>query len=329
MASAKKRLGRGLGGMISGAAPAPAKKAEAPKKADKKASSKKDAGKASEKKLTAPAQAEASAIKAAPGYREIPIKSVEPSPYQARRDIEPEHIAELAESIRSEGLLQPITVRQRDDGQFELIAGERRWRACMSLGLPTVTAHIIEASDSSSAVKSLIENLQRRDLNPIEEARGYGSLMQDFKLTQEQVAERVGKPRPTIANALRLLQLSREIQGYLSKGMLSPGQAKPLLAIEHQEQRELLARRIIESGLNARQVEDLARRAKNENNRASRTNAPSGAEATIVQDIEKKIASRLNAPVSLKHGAKKGKLVIEYYGNDDLQRLMELLGVQE
>ncbi len=157
-----------------------------------------------------------------PEYRDLNIDAIEPNPFQPRRDFNEAHLAELAESICSEGLLQPIVVR-KDGATYQLIAGERRWKACRQLNLKTIPARVVEASDASSAAISLIENLQREGLNPIEEAVGFASLLRDFDLTQEQVGERVGKGRATIANALRLLQLDKEVQGYIRKGPFVAG----------------------------------------------------------------------------------------------------------
>jgi ParB family chromosome partitioning protein len=259
----------------------------------------------------------------------VAVKLVDPSPYQARRDIPPESLAELADSIRSEGLLQPIVVRRQGE-RFQLIAGERRWRAFQLLQLPAIPARIVEASDASSAALGLIENLQRADLNPIEEAHGYASLVRDFDLTQETAAERVGKGRATVANALRLLVLDPEIQGYLAKQLLSPGHAKALLAIEDLGRRTILARRIIEEGLSVRTAEKLARA-----DAGSGPGTPPSArrrplparDASAVQAIEKRLTSHLGARVAVFHTPRKGRIVIEYRGNDDLQRLLEKLGL--
>ena len=166
-----------------------------------------------------------------PGFQEIPVHLVEPSPYQPRKDMDAGQLNELAESIRAEGLLQPVVVRQVGE-KFQLIAGERRWRAFQQLKIKTIPARILEASDASSATLTLIENLQREGLNPIDEAYGYASLIRDFDLTQEQASERVGRGRATVANSLRLLSLDAEIQGYLAKGLLSVGHAKVLLGVE-------------------------------------------------------------------------------------------------
>jgi ParB family chromosome partitioning protein len=322
-AAPKSRLGRGLGGLIAAAKPAHAPAPTSP------------AIDGAEKPVVpasaAPVAAPAPAPTGAPGYQEIAVNSIEPSPYQARREIPPEQLSELAESIRSEGLLQPIVVRKTGE-KFQLIAGERRWRAFQLLKIKTIPARIGEWSDASSAALGLIENLQREGLNPIEEAHGYASLIRDFDLTQESAAERVGKGRATVANALRLLSLEPELQGYVAKNMLSVGHAKVLLGIEDAGQRSMLGRRVIEEGLSVRVTEKLAQNAKSNGNGASprAVSKPglSSKDASTVSGIEKKLTSHLGARVAVLHTPKKGRIVIEYRGNEDLQRLLEKLGVE-
>ncbi len=304
MSASKSRLGRGLGGLIAAAAPAASKHDPAAK---------------------SPA-GPSSAPVSAPGFQEIAVELVEPSPYQARREIPVDQLNELADSIRSEGLLQPIVVR-RNGEKFQLIAGERRWRAFHLLKLKTIPARVVEASNASSAALGLIENLQREGLNPIEEAYGYASLIRDFDLTQEAASGRVGKGRATVANALRLLSLDGEIQGFIAKNLLSVGHAKVLLGVEEPAQRTVLARRIIEEGFSVRATEKLVQ--------AKKAGAPSASgrpsppvEAAAVASIEKKLTSHLGARVALKHAPKKGRIIIEYHGNDDLQRILEKLGLE-
>jgi len=307
----KSRLGRGLGGLIAAAKPA----APAPVPAAAPA---------------APMPVPAGALTAAPGYLEVAIHLIVPSPYQARREIPAEQLSELAESIRAEGLLQPIVVRKHGE-KYELIAGERRWRAFQQLKIKTIPARLVEASNASAAALGLIENLQREGLNAIEEAHGYASLIRDFDLTQETAAERVGKGRASVANSLRLLSLDVDIQGYIAKNLLTVGHAKVLLGVEDTAQRTVLARRVIEEGLSVRATEKLVQTAK--------TNAgtkPVGAkvrklpaqDAAAVAGIEKKLTYHLGARVAVLHTPKKGRIVIEYRGNDDLQRLLEKLGVE-
>ncbi|MFA5264606.1 MAG: ParB/RepB/Spo0J family partition protein [Opitutaceae bacterium] len=309
MAATKSRLGRGLGALISNASPTAKAGAES----------------------KAPAATTAQAAQTAPsatGFQEVLVSAIEPSPYQARQEISPEQLTELAESIRSEGLLQPIVVRKTKD-KFQLIAGERRWRAFQMLKIKTIPARIVEASNASSAAIGLIENLQREGLNPIEEAHGYASLIRDFDLTQEQTSERVGKGRVSVANALRLLTLDGEIQGYISKNLLSVGHAKVLLGVEDAAQRAVLARRVIEEGHSVRATEKLVQAKKKAlSSGAHAVRSTPAAEAEAISGIQQRLTSHLGARVSLQHTPKRGKIVIEYKGNEDLQRILEKLGVE-
>lgn len=329
MSNSKSRLGRGLGGLISGAGGAQNKpKADSAEAPAKKAAAKSAKKSAQPAKPTAKAQAVPVSAPNAPGYREIEVNQIVANPYQPRREIHSEQVEELAKSIQSEGLLQPIVVREKK-GKFELIAGERRLHAFKHLKLPKIPARIIEASDASSATLALIENLQRENLNPIDEALGYASLVRDFDLTQEAAAERVGKGRATVANALRLLTLGSEIQGFLSRRLISTGHAKVLLGLESAEHQKLLARRIIETGMSVREAESQVRRLKESGGQSSRkkSKAPE-AEQTAIRDLEKRMGDHFNTRVSLKHSPKKGRITIEYFGNDDLDRILEKLGLQ-
>jgi ParB family chromosome partitioning protein len=303
MAAPKSRLGRGLGALIaSGASAAP---------------------KLEPRAAAAPVP---DGTLAAPGFQEIAVQLVEPSPYQPRKDINAEQLNELVESIRAEGLLQPIVVRRVGD-RFQLIAGERRWRAFQQLKIKSIPARILEASNASSATLTLIENLQREGLNPIEEAYGYASLIRDFDLTQEQTAERVGKGRATVANSLRLLLLEAAIQGYLAKGLLSVGHAKVLLGVEDTAKRAILARRVIEEGMSVRGLEKLALRHQTSRTGRGSGRVPPPAEAATVADLEKRLTTHLGARVSVHHSPKRGRIVIEYAGNEDLQRILEKIGM--
>ncbi|MGH8017819.1 MAG: ParB/RepB/Spo0J family partition protein [Opitutaceae bacterium] len=320
----KSRLGRGLGAIITGGGAAK-KAADATAKTAPVKSAPAAVAKPAASAPTTAALSEAA--KPAIGYRELPVSSIEPNPYQPRRDFRPEHIEELAESIRAEGLLQPVVVRAAN-GKFQLVAGERRWRAFQQLKLKTIPARVIEASNASAASMALIENLQRESLNPVEEAHGYASLIRDFDLTQEQVGERVGKGRATVANSLRLLNLAEEIQGYLGTGLLSTGHAKALLGIENAQEQVVLARRIIEQGLSVRATEALvASWQKSKGARHVAGRATPAAEAAAIADIQRRFSSFVNARVELKHAPKKGRIIIEYRGNEDLQRILEKLGV--
>jgi ParB family chromosome partitioning protein len=342
----KTGLGRGLDSLISGggAVKKTISRKKTAVKASKPSSSKRlGSGKKAAKKTPAKKKKGSVAIEGtrpfpnrpvssdgtretAVGLYEIPVAQIIPNPHQPRKDFDEKSLRELAESIRAEGLLQPVVVRKEQD-VFELIAGERRWRACELLKLKYIPARIMQATQKSSAVLSLIENLQREDLNPIEEAMGYASLMKDFDLTQERVAEQVGRSRATVANSLRLLQLHREIQGYLTKGLLSVGHAKVLLSLEAEEGRLLLARQSIERGWSVRELERQVEilRAGDKKKPARRT-IPQ-AEQTAIDDLQKQLSSAFSTPVHLKHSPKKGRIIIEYYGNDDLQRIIEQMGL--
>jgi len=312
-AAPKSRLGRGLGSLIASAVPAPAKTESH-----------------SSTTTATPAAATPAPTPGAPGYLEITVSSIEPSPYQARREITPEQLNELAESIRSEGLLQPIVVRKAGD-KYQLIAGERRWRAFQQLKIKSIPARVVEASNASAAALGLIENLQREGLNPIEEAHGFASLIRDFDLTQETAADRVGKGRATVANALRLLSLDGEIQGFVARNLLTVGHAKVLLGITDAAQRTVLARRVIEEGLSVRATEKLVTERKATVGTVAprvKTRALPAKDAEAVAGIEKKLTSHLGARVALLHTPKKGRIVIEYRGNEDLQRLLEKIGVE-
>lgn len=262
-------------------------------------------------------------------FSEILTEKIVPSPYQARRVFDESEIRSLADSISSEGLLQPLLVRHLKDGTYELLAGERRLRACRMLGLKRVVACVQSASDASAAAKGLIENLQRSDLNPIEEARGISNLMENFHLTQDAVSQRLGKPRSSVANSLRLLKLPDEVQGYISKGLISLGHAKIISGIDDPVQQTILARRVIENGLNVRNTEETLKRMKNDSARKTPgSHASYAAQTAVIKDIQNRISTRLNAGVEIKHTPKHGKIVIEYFGNDDLQRILEIIGVK-
>jgi ParB family chromosome partitioning protein len=317
MAQSKSRLGRGLGGLIASGGKTPANKDSASTPAKKTA-------------VSVAAAPPKTSLPPISGYREIPLKSLRRSPFQPRREIAAEAVGELARSIQSEGLLQPIVVRAVDDG-FELIAGERRWRAFEKLGQKAIPARIIEATDASAAALALIENLQREGLNPIDEALGYASLVRDFDLTQEAVAERVGKARASVANALRLLTLGTEIQGYLSRKLISVGHAKVLLGLDESAHQKLLARRIVETGMSVRDAEQQVKRLRDSNSTRKRptSGAPASAEdeSTALKALEKRLGEFLNTRVAIKHSAKQGRVMIDYFDNDDLDRILDRIGL--
>lgn len=314
MAKERKSLGRGLSSIIAGGG-----------KAVVKPQVKAQASATQKHAATAPA----SQFAAQNLYSEILIDKIVPSPFQARREFLPEEVNELAESIASEGLMQPIVVRKLADGNFELIAGERRWRACKQLGLKRIMANVQTASDASSAVKGLIENLQRSDLNPMEEALGFANLMANFKLTQDMLSRRIGKSRSAVANSLRLLTLPKEVQNLVSAGRLSVGNAKVLLGLDDKAQQAALARRIVETDMNVRATEIAVAKIK-----SAKTSSPdakvgsSTRQSAVLHDLANKIREKLNANVEIKHSPKKGKIIIDYMGNDDLARILDIMGIK-
>lgn len=194
------------------------------------------------------------------GVSKLPIAKVEPRDNQPRSVFDEEALAELAESIREYGVIQPVTVRQLPSGYYQLIAGERRWRAARLAGLTEIPAQIIEADDRLTTELALVENLQREDLNPVEEAQGYRTLMEEFGLTQDEAAQRVGKSRPAVANALRLLSLVPEVLQFVEQGLLSAGHARALVPIKPEELQIDAARQVIKNGLSVRRTEELAKR---------------------------------------------------------------------
>jgi ParB family chromosome partitioning protein len=327
MSNSKSRLGRGLSGLISGTERADANPSSDAITAStvKKVPSDKDLG---DGVVSSTATTTTTTTTNALGYTELELKSIVPNPYQPRREIQPELIEELAKSIQSEGLLQPIVVRNCKGGGYELIAGERRLTAYKHLKLNKIPARIINASDASSASLALIENLQRENLNPIDEALGYASLLQDFDLTQEAVAERVAQSRTTVANSLRLLSLDSEIQGFLSRRLISTGHAKVILGLKSTEHRKILARRIIETGMSVRESEVQVRNLKvgKVTGKVDKSKV-SEAEQAAVRDLEKRIGEYFNTRVGVQHSSKKGRITIEYFGNDDLDRILEKLGI--
>lgn len=328
-------LGRGLDSLISGGSP-PGKADASRKQKTKKTVGKKQTANSKPKPTpakpdlpegTRPFPKKAAAPEAGSGLLELPIGQLVPNPHQPRRDFNETGIRELAESIRAEGLLQPVVVRRVED-RYQLIAGERRWRACQLLKMKQIPVRLVEATETSSAVLSLIENLQREDLDPIEEALGYASLMKDFGLTQEGVSERVGRSRASIANALRLLQLPREIQGFLVKEHLSVGHAKVLLGMAEEEHRLQLARQSIEHGWSVRELERQVERLRQGVARKPLRRAVPAPEQGAIEALQRQLSGVLGTPVSLKHSPRKGRIIIEYFGNDDLQRIIEKMGVQ-
>ena len=258
------------------------------------------------------------------GSLSLPISQVEPSQKQPRKRFEEEALQDLADSIRANGIIQPLTVRRLSSGYYQIIAGERRWRAAKLAGLTEVPAVIMEADDRKVMELALIENLQREDLNPIEEASGYKSLMEDYGLTQEEAARRVGKSRPAVANALRLLALPDPVRQLLEEGKLSAGHARAILAVPSGEAQMKLAKKVVADGLSVRQTEALAKRLAEGEKEAP---APKADDLSIYdRAAEKDLGARLGRKVHIVRGKRKGRIELEYYDPDDLNALLDLLG---
>lgn len=257
------------------------------------------------------------------GAVSLPISQVQPGLNQPRKRFDEASLADLAESIRIHGIIQPLTVRRLSSGYYQIIAGERRWRAAKSAGLDEVPVVIIEADDRKVMELGLIENLQREDLNPAEEARGYQVLMEDYGLTQEQVAQQMGKSRPAIANTLRLLALPEDLLRLVEEGQLSSGHARAILGAPTPELQREAARRVIEHQLSVRQTETLVKALQKE---PKDTPKDSGPDLSLyLGELEKNLSSSLGRKVKIAHKGKKGRIELEYYGDQDLESLLALL----
>lgn len=317
---AKPALGRGLGALLGGtpviAKPAPTPVALTPPPI------------APVGGTPAPAAAPPPGTDPRDRVQRVKLDRIRPCPFQPRKDFSEEALRELADSIREQGIVQPLIVRERN-GDFELIAGERRWRASQLIGLAEVPVIVREADDRAVLEMALIENLQRENLNAIEEAQGYAQLVAQFALTQEEVAVKVGKSRAVVANSLRLLKLSPEIQGYLRSGRLSVGHAKVILGLTSEPNQKLAAERVIKDALNVRQTEGLVSKLQHRVPRApGRTSivTPLPGDAHVA-DLENKLRERLAAKVQLRYSQGKGSLEISFFSDDELERILQILGI--
>ena len=254
-------------------------------------------------------------------YRLMPIYKIEPNPDQPRQDFDPEELQALAESIATHGLVQPLTVRELPNGYYQIIAGERRWRAARLAELKEIPVVVIEADDKKTMELALIENLQRQDLNPVEEAMGYRRLMDEYAMTQEDVANRVGKSRPAVANALRLLSLSDKVLEMVRSGKLSAGHARAILSLKTVALQEQAAQKISALGLSVRQAELLCKNMAKE----PAPEKPVTLAVDYVAECEKSLSKHLGRGVKIINGKKKGKFELEFYGQDDLQNLLDAL----
>jgi len=306
---AKPALGRGLGALLGGSpvltSPAPAPVVQPP-----------------------PAP---SALAPDPRDRiqRVPLDRIRPCPFQPRKDFSAESLRELADSIREQGIVQPLVVRERE-GHFELIAGERRWRAAQLLQLPEVPVIVRQADDRAALELALIENLQRENLNAIEEAHGYAELAGQFQLTQEEIAAKVGKGRVVVANALRLLKLPQAVQNFIRDGRLSVGHAKVILGLANERDQKAVAERVVKQGLNVRQTEGLVAKLQK---RGTRRTAPQPETVAApagdphIADLEARLREVFATKVQLHYSQGSGSVEISFFSNEELQRILEILGV--
>ena len=254
----------------------------------------------------------------------LPISQVEPGLKQPRKFFDDEALHDLSDSIREHGIIQPLTVRRLASGYYQIIAGERRWRAAKLAGLSEVPAVIIEADDKKVMELGLIENLQREDLNPMEEAEGYEVLMKEHGMTQEEVAQRMGKSRPAVANALRLLNLPQGVRPMVEDGALSAGHARAVLAVKGGEKvQHAFAELIVKNALSVRQAEEKAKTFTL--SPAEKPEKPADPNSIYIKEVEKELSGRLGRKVTITNGKKKGKLELEFYNVDDLNLLLDLL----
>ena len=254
-------------------------------------------------------------------YQMLPIYKVEPNRSQPRQDFDEEELQALADSIEEHGIIQPLTVRQLDSGYYQIIAGERRWRAARIANLSEVPVVVIEADDRKAMELALIENLQRQDLNAVEEALGYQSLIEDYGLTQDEAAKRVGKSRPAVANSLRLLGLCPEVLEKLRKGELTAGHARAILMLKSEKKQQEAAQKIIALGLSVRQAELICKNMCRE----PKEEVEEPLKIDYVAECEKQLSKHLGRGVKIVNGKRKGRFELEFYGQDDLQTLLDAL----
>jgi ParB family chromosome partitioning protein len=306
---AKPALGRGLGALLGGS---PVAKAPVP--------------------TAVPTAFQSQPAIPAPDSRDhvqrVALHRIVPCPFQPRKAFSAESLQELADSIKEQGIVQPLIVREHN-GHMELIAGERRWRAAQIAGLVEVPVIVRQADDRAVLELALIENLQRENLNPIEEAQGYAQLVEQFQLTQEIVASKVGKSRAVVANALRLLKLAPDIQGYLRDGRLSVGHAKVILSLAGEKQQHQAAARILKEGLNVRQTEVLVAHLQSQEKTLliKTAAAPPQNRDTHVANLENKLREHLGTKVNLRYAQGKGVLEISFFSDAELERILQILGL--
>lgn len=259
---------------------------------------------------------------AAQAVTTLPLQRIEPNPNQPRKRFDEVELQALADSIAQHGLLQPLAVRDMGNGYYQIIAGERRWRACRLAGLPEVPVTVVEADDRTVMELALVENLQREDLNPMEEAEGYRVLLEEYGLTQEQAAQQVGKSRSAVANALRLLTLSDEVRALVENGELTAGHARALLTLPNGRLQKAAAQKILALRLSVRQAEAMCKRMAAEEKPKEE---PEPLAVDYIAECEKHLTRRLGRRVHIVNGKRKGRVELDFYGDDDLQKLYEAL----
>ncbi|MCP3755036.1 ParB/RepB/Spo0J family partition protein [Streptomyces sp. TBY4] len=283
--------------------------------------------------LSEPAPVAAPEAGEVPGatFAELPMDSITPNPRQPREVFDEDALAELVTSIQEVGLLQPVVVRQSGPGRYELIMGERRWRACREAGLSRIPAIIRATDDEKLLLDALLENLHRAQLNPLEEAAAYDQLLQDFNCTHDQLADRIGRSRPQVSNTLRLLKLSPPVQRRVAAGVLSAGHARALLSVDNSEEQDRLAHRIVAEGLSVRAVEEIVALMASESPSAVKPKGPrAGARvAPALSELAMRLSDRFETRVKVDLGQKKGKITVEFASMEDLERILGTLAPGE
>ncbi|ARP71194.1 chromosome partitioning protein ParB [Streptomyces pluripotens] len=347
MSERRRGLGRGLGALIPAA---PAEKTPAPAALGGGASSSAaapvlttDRGVAAAKVATLPSVSRetdgsvASPVVGVPTppvgahFAEIPLEAITPNPRQPREVFDEDALHELVTSIKEVGLLQPVVVRQLGSAHYELIMGERRWRACREAGLEVIPAIVRATDDEKLLLDALLENLHRAQLNPIEEAAAYDQLLKDFDCTHDQLADRIGRSRPQVSNTLRLLKLSPGVQKRVAAGVLSAGHARALLSVEDSEEQDKLAHRIVAEGLSVRTVEEIVTLMGSRPQRASRSKGPRAGSvpSPALSELATRLSDRFETRVKVELGQKKGKITVEFASPEDLERILNALAPGE
>ncbi|MFE9020252.1 ParB/RepB/Spo0J family partition protein [Streptomyces sp. NPDC007808] len=347
MSERRRGLGRGLGALIPAA---PTEKTVTPSAVGGAASSSPaavpvltDRGVAAAKVATLPpvshetdelsshGSVETSASVLGAHFAEIPLEEITPNPRQPREIFDEDALQELVTSIKEVGLLQPIVVRQLGPSRYELIMGERRWRACRAAGLEAIPAIVRATDDEKLLLDALLENLHRAQLNPIEEAAAYDQLLKDFNCTHDQLADRIGRSRPQVSNTLRLLKLSPKVQNRVAAGVLSAGHARALLSVEDPEEQERLAYRVVAEGLSVRSVEEIVTLMGSRPQKTPRSRGPRAGSvpSPALSDLATRLSDRFETRVKVELGQKKGKITVEFASPEDLERILSTLAPGE